>query len=160
MEQNFMLITGLEPGRTYDFAFQPLGGARPDGGKTRPITATTAKASTLSIGNPLKPEDVYAEPAGGEIAAMFEAVATDTDNKNDIFYQWQRYVAGESQDYLGEWEDVPGMSGQAMSDTGIERVVRLPEAEADGACGDGCSFFRIAFGTFGKGNGRWRIGRR
>ena len=132
LEQNFMLITGLEPGRTYDFAFQPLGGDRPDGGKTRPITATTAKASTLSV-NLFVPEDVYAEPAGGEIAARFAAGASETDANNDIFFQWQRYVAGESQDYLGEWEDVPNESGTVQSDVNVEYMVRLPEAEADGA---------------------------
>lgn len=133
LKQNFMMITGLEPGTTYDFAFQALGWNKPDGGKTRPITATTAKASTLRITNSSKPEDVYAEPMGGQIEASFKAQAGDTDANNEISYQWQRYVVGESQDYLGEWEDVSGLSGPALSYVDIGCMVRLPEADADGA---------------------------
>lgn len=133
LKQNFMMITGLEPGTTYDFAFQALGWNKPDGGRTRPITATTAKASTLSISNSLKPEDVYAEPMDGQIQASLEAQAVDTDSKNTISYQWQRYVVGESQDYLGEWEDVSGMSGGTRSYESVVCPLSLPEAEADGA---------------------------
>ena len=44
LKQNFMRVTGLTPGATYDFAFKPLLPGGKDGGLSRPLTATTAKA--------------------------------------------------------------------------------------------------------------------
>lgn len=122
LEQNFMLITGLEPDKTYDFAFKAISGSGHDGGFTRPLTATTAAAGTLKI-DPAKPADVYEEPKDGRISSTLQVEAQDTDSNNVISYQWQRYETAEG--YLGEWADVSGA-------TDSEYAISLPEAEADG----------------------------
>ncbi|MCB6202987.1 InlB B-repeat-containing protein [Extibacter muris] len=123
LKQNFMLITGLEPGNTYDFAFKAISERGHDGGISKPLTVTMAAASTLSI-DPSKPLDVYEEPTGGLISSTLEVKAQDTDPNNAISYQWQRYEAAEG--YLGEWSDVPGATASTYD-------ISLPEAEADGA---------------------------
>lgn len=113
LEQNFMLVTDLDSDKTYDFAFQAISGSGSghDGGKTRPLTVTTAKAATLSV-DPATPADLYEEPnAQGIISCNFTVNASDSDSGNTIEYRWQKYEASEG--YIGEWVDL----GSATSTT-------------------------------------------
>ena len=117
LKQNFMRVTGLTPGATYDFAFKPLLPGGKDGGLSKPLTATTAKANTLTL-TATKPEDVNVD-AGG--TAAFAVEATDSEAGNTISYQWQRYEADGG--YLGAWQDIPGANNASYDVTNAAQAM-------------------------------------
>lgn len=104
LEQNFMLISGLNTNAVYDFAFRAVIDAKHKSGYSIPLTLSTHRADTLSV-TLSKPEDVYAK-AGA--AARFEVEASDSGNR--VTYQWQKYEPG-SIGYVGEWENIEGAVG-------------------------------------------------
>ena len=122
LERNFIIAGELTPAATYDFAFKPISGDGHDGGISERLTATAASAGKLTV-NPATPADVYKDTPELTFNHDFTVSASNTAMDETIYYQWQKYNAGDG--YIGEWENIDGADGATYT-------AELETATADG----------------------------